>query len=149
MAFTPGDAADRLITETVLRARYQILVQAFSFTHRKIADALAGARRRGVDVQVIVDGRQLDNGFAPVVPGLASAGIAVYVDADHDAAHNKVMIVDPSTPDAIVITGSYNFTWAAQTRNAENLILFRGNTALAETFRNNWQQHRAHARPYR
>ena len=43
------------------------------------------------------------------------------IDAQHAIAHNKVMIIDGET----VITGSFNFTKAAEENNAENLLVFR------------------------
>ena len=39
-AFTPGDAVDSMIIAAIDEARQQILVQAYSFTHRRIADAI-------------------------------------------------------------------------------------------------------------
>ena len=57
-AFTPGDHADEMIIAAIASARQQVLVQAFSFTHRRIADALVRARRRGIDVAVIADHEQ-------------------------------------------------------------------------------------------
>ena len=33
--------------------------------------------------------------------------------------------------DTVVVTGSYNYTFSAQARNAENLLILRGNAALA------------------
>jgi phosphatidylserine/phosphatidylglycerophosphate/cardiolipin synthase-like enzyme len=53
--------------------------------------------------------------------------VPVWIDAEHAAAHNKVMVIDNGTADAAVITGSFNFTQAAQHRNAENLLILRGN----------------------
>ena len=41
------------------------------------------------------------------------------IDAEHAIAHNKVMIIDGET----VITGSFNFTKAAEENNAENLLI--------------------------
>jgi phosphatidylserine/phosphatidylglycerophosphate/cardiolipin synthase-like enzyme len=49
-----------LIVRTIDSANSQILVQAFSFTHRDIADALIRAHLRGVDVQIIADREQTD-----------------------------------------------------------------------------------------
>jgi hypothetical protein len=48
-------------------------------------------------------------------------------------------------PDAVVITGSYNFTWSAQARNAENLLILRGNPALVRRYLDNWRRHRDEA----
>ncbi|MEK7836177.1 MAG: phospholipase D family protein, partial [Pseudomonadota bacterium] len=43
-AFTPGGRADAMIIAAIASARQQVLVQAYSFTHRRIADALVNAR---------------------------------------------------------------------------------------------------------
>ena len=48
---------------------------------------------------------------------LANQGVPVVIDANHAIAHNKVMVIDGET----VLTGSFNFTKAAQEKNAENL----------------------------
>ena len=46
-------------------------------------------------------------------------GIPIYIDAEHAIAHNKIMVIDKET----VITGSFNFTKAAEESNAENLLI--------------------------
>ena len=46
-----------------------------------------------------------------------------------------------------VLTGSFNFTKATQTRNAENLLILR-DTALATQSTRNWEAHRSHSQPY-
>lgn len=144
-AFTPGDDAAGLIVRTVDAARAQILVQAFSFTHREIADALIRAHRRGLDVQVIADRDQTDLIESSAMRHLIEAGLPVFTDADHSAAHNKVIIIDHHAKQPTLITGSFNFTFAAQNRNAENLLVLHGNPDLTRAFFDNWQQHREHA----
>src|SRR5260370_17201822 len=59
-AFTPGDDAAGLIVRAIEGARFQILVQAFSFTHAEIAGALIRAEPPGVDVKAIADADQID-----------------------------------------------------------------------------------------
>lgn len=145
LAFTPGGAADRLVIGAIREARREIRVQAFSFTHRAIADALIDARQRGVSVEVIADAEQTRRIRTSVVDHLAQGGIPVWLDDEHDAAHNKIMIMDAAT----VVTGSYNFTHAAQYRNAENILILRGNPGLAAAYLDNWRRHRAHVRAYR
>lgn len=149
VAFTPGDAADQLVIAALREARRQVLVQAYGFTHRGIADALLAARRRGVEVQLIADPQQHRTLATSLVDELAAAGVAVWLDGDHAAAHNKVMLIDNGTPHAVLITGSYNFTHAAQHRNAENVLLLRGNPRLVEAYAANWRRHRIHSQPYR
>lgn len=148
IVFTPGDDAARIIVDALRGAKERILVQAFSFTHRDIARALIEARARGIDVQVIADAEQTELIENTVIPELAAAGVPVFLDEEHVAAHNKVMVIDEGHPAAVVITGSYNFTFAAQFRNAENLLLLRGGPRITRAYADNWRQHRAHARLY-
>lgn len=149
VAFTPGDDASALVAEAINKARKQVLVQAYSFTHKDIAEALVAAKRRGVDAQMIADRQQMETGATSLVAWLAQQGVPVWIDADHAAAHNKVMVIDNGTQDAIVITGSFNFTHAAQHRNAENLLVMRGNPTLAEAYAANWRRHKIHSLPLR
>jgi phosphatidylserine/phosphatidylglycerophosphate/cardiolipin synthase-like enzyme len=149
VAFTPGDDAAGLIVDSLRRARREVLAQTYSFTHKDIAQALVDAKRRGVDVRVIADPKQMQNIATSRVEWLAEQGVPVWLDAEHAAAHDKVMIIDNGTPDAAVITGSFNFTHAAQHRNSENLLILRGNPSLAEAYAANWRRHRIHSTPLR
>lgn len=148
VAFSPGDRPTRLIVEAIQNARKQILVQAFSFTHREIADALLAAQRRGVEVHVLADKRQTSKLKNSVVPLLASHGVSVLLDGRHDSAHDKVMIIDADGA-PVVITGSFNFTFAAEHKNSENLLVIRGNLPLTQAYLNNWLRHRQHAQIFR
>jgi phosphatidylserine/phosphatidylglycerophosphate/cardiolipin synthase-like enzyme len=144
-AFTPGGEAADLIVRTIDLAHSQILVQAYSFTHRGIAHALVRAHRRGIDVQVIADREQVEGFESAAMRDLIAGGVPVFTDAEHAAAHNKVMIIDRDSKQSAIITGSFNFTFAAQNRNAENVLVLHGNQTLANAFFANWQQHREHA----
>jgi phosphatidylserine/phosphatidylglycerophosphate/cardiolipin synthase-like enzyme len=145
LAFTPEHDADVLIARAVRAAQKQVLVQAFSFTNKLIGRALVDAHRRGVQVVVLADRGQFERGNAFVVADLKSAGIKVLLDGAHEAAHNKVMIIDNGLEENVVVTGSFNFTRAAQRDNAENVLIFTGNAALAKAYADNWAHHRAHA----
>jgi phosphatidylserine/phosphatidylglycerophosphate/cardiolipin synthase-like enzyme len=48
-------------------------------------------------------------------------------------------------PTATVITGSYNFTWSAQHKNAENVLILGKNPPLAARYASNLQRHRQDA----
>lgn len=146
-AFTPGDDAADLIVRTIDASRSQVVVQAYSFTHRGIARALIRAHQRGIDVQVIADREQTDAFESTAMRELTDAGVPVLTDAEHAAAHNKVIIIDRESRQSAVITGSFNFTFAAQNRNAENVLVVHGNRELANAYFANWDQHRHHASP--
>ena len=149
LAFTPGQDAAALIINAIAMAHRQILVQAFSFTHDGIAQALIAAHHRGVEVRLIADREQTEKMQRGQVPSLAAAGILVWLDGEHQSAHNKVMVIDAGSAMPTVITGSYNFTRAAQFKNAENVLIMHGNKPLTEQYRLNWQRHLPHSLPYR
>lgn len=143
--FTPEDDATGVIVRAIEHARKQVLVQAYSFTSKEIAEALVSAKQRGIDVQLIADAEQMERMERSKVASMASSGVATFVDSLHDSAHNKVMIIDAGGNSPVVIAGSFNFTHAAQFRNAENLLVFRDNRELTAAYLKNWQQHRQHS----
>jgi len=148
LAFTPWDNAEAMVVDAIRAARKQILVQAFSFTSRALANALIAAKRRGVDVQVMADREQTFGGEASRIPDLAQAGIPVTLEVRYQSAHSKVMVMDAGTADAAVVTGSYNWTYAAQYKNAENVLILRGNPDIVNVYAANWRRHHADTLPY-
>ena len=148
-AFTPGDDIAGLIVGRIGGARKSVQVQAYLLTDRAIANALLGARKRGVEVEVIGDAHQHANGGHPHLKALDRAGVRVWLDAGHAAAHDKVIILDGGHPGAAVITGSYNFTRAAQQANAENVVVISGNRAITDRFVANFEKHRNESTPWR
>jgi phosphatidylserine/phosphatidylglycerophosphate/cardiolipin synthase-like enzyme len=148
-AFAPWDNVEDLLIEAIAGAQRQILVQAYLLTSKKIGNALIAAHRRGVDVRVLVDGEQLVKAGSMTATALAAAGIAVWIETKYQNAHNKVIVIDANSTNAAVITGSYNFTWTAQRKNAENILIIRRNPALTERYALNWERHRQDAMPYK
>ena len=71
------------------------------------------------------------------------AGIPTQIDGKHPIAHNKIMVIDGQA----VITGSFNFTKAAEEGNAENLLVIRS-PDLAGKYMANWHAHEEHSDPY-
>jgi phosphatidylserine/phosphatidylglycerophosphate/cardiolipin synthase-like enzyme len=148
-AFAPWDNIEALLVEAIDSARKQVLVQAYLLTSKKIATTLIAAHRRGVDVQILVDADQLAKVESSAAPVLAAAGIAVWLETKYQNAHNKIIVIDADMPGATVITGSFNFTWTAQHKNAENVLIARKNPALAARYAQNWERHRQDAIAYR
>ncbi len=148
VAFTPWDDGETLLLGVIDSARQSLQVQAYTFTSRRIADALIAARRRGVKVEVLADARTNQRARnTSALPRLLAAGVPVALETRYAAAHNKLLIADADSPHCAVATGSYNFTWSAQNRNAENVLVMRQNCALARAYRENWRRHRAQATP--
>jgi len=137
--FSPDGKPTAAIINVIEKAKESIYVQAYSFTSAPIAQALKKAKSRDVDVQVILDKSQPYQRYTSAI-FLKNAGIPVFIDKKHTIAHNKVIIIDVKT----VVTGSFNFTKAAEEKNAENLLIIES-TELARVYLKNWEQHKAHS----
>ncbi len=140
--FSPHGGSTQAIVDALNGARKSVLVQAYSFTSYPIAEALIDAHRRGVKVKAILDKSQI-NVKGGKIDLLVNENIPVSIDTAHAIAHSKVMIIDGQT----LITGSFNFTNAAEDRNAENLLIIKNKT-LASKYRANWYNHKKHSEPY-
>lgn len=140
--FSPKGGCTNAIADQIGKAKSELLIQAYSFTSKEIAAAIVTAHKRGVHVEIVMD---KSNRKAKYSAGdfTAHAGIATYIDAEHAIAHNKIMIIDKVT----VITGSFNFTKAAEEKNAENLLIIPSKE-LARLYIENWQKHREHSAKY-
>lgn len=141
--FTPGDSAEAAILAQLLEAKNSILVQAYSFTNPAIAGALVDAQQRGVRVVILLDKSHRTQKYS-AAEVVTQGGIETLIDDRHAIAHNKIMIIDGQ----VVITGSYNFTKAAERSNAENLVII-DSSEVAAKYLHNWHKHHRHAKPYR
>ena len=141
--FSPHGGCTEAIVREIGKAKSEILVQAYSFTSKDIAKALVDAKKRNVHVEIILD---KSNRSAKYSAGdfTAHMGIPTYINASHAIAHNKIMIIDKQT----VITGSFNFTKAAEESNAENLLIL-SSKEVAKAYIDNWNKHREHSEEYK
>lgn len=144
VCFRPGPVAcDDMIVREILAAKTSVLVQAYSFTNKDIAAALVAAKKRRVDVRVIMDAGQRSEKYSSL-DFLVHSGIPTgLAETPGGLQHNKVIIVD----DRAVITGSYNFTKSAETRNAENLLIIRDAPTISK-YRANWINQWSTSKPY-
>lgn len=131
--FTPPERCGDLIVKHIGSAKKSIYVQAYYITSKKIISALIDAKKKGIDVQLILDRTNLSEGNKTKLKMLSEAGITLYQDRVPGIAHNKVIIID----DTIVVTGSFNFTESADSRNAENIIIIT-NREVAKDYLDNW-----------
>ena len=140
--FSPHGGCTEAVVDALNHAKSEVLIQAYSFTSKNIAKALLEAHKRGVHVEIILDKSNRSKKYS-AGDFTAHMGIPTYIDSAHTIAHNKVMIIDKET----VITGSFNFTKAAENNNAENLLII-SSMDLAKYFIENWEQHKGHSEPY-
>jgi len=137
--FSPDGGCTKAIVEEITKAKKSVRVQAYSFTSAPIAAAILAAHKRNVSVEVILDKSQRTDKYSSAT-FLKNNGVPTFIDAKHAIAHNKVILIDGE----IVITGSFNFTKAAEEANAENVLVIR-DAALAKRYAENWSEHRKHS----
>ena len=139
--FTPRDRAEKAIIHSLDQARQSIHIQAFSLTSKNISRAIVRAVNRGVKADLLLDKKQALGDRHSRHQYLAKAGVHVRFETRYRSAHNKIMIIDAASSSPTLITGSYNFSYSAQARNAENLLIFRNAPALTAAYLRNWQYH--------
>jgi phosphatidylserine/phosphatidylglycerophosphate/cardiolipin synthase-like enzyme len=133
--FTPRRRCTGVIVTAIDRARREVKVLAYGFTSAPILAALVAAERRGVSVAAILDksnarwSRRHDGARL-----ISAAGIPVWIDHRRGIAHNKVIVIDGH----VVVTGSFNFTASADSRNAENVVVLES-TAVAGRYLADWR----------
>lgn len=150
VGFSPGEGAQELVTKVIDSARREVRVLAYSFTSAEVVNALLAARKRGVDVQVVVDYR---NNIAEdrsqkaraALSALANAGIPVRTVSVWAIQHSKTIVVDR----AHVETGSFNYSSAAAKRNSENVMVVWDSPDLAAVYLKHWESRFARGEPYR
>jgi phosphatidylserine/phosphatidylglycerophosphate/cardiolipin synthase-like enzyme len=140
--FSPKGGATDAVVKALDHATNAVLVQAYSFTSAPIAKALVDAHRRGIKVQVILDHSQRTEKYSEA-DFLRNSSIPTLIDAQHPIAHNKIILIDGY----LVLTGSFNFTRAAEEHNAENLLLIN-DPVLAKQYVANWHAHEQHSEPF-
>lgn len=138
--FSPKGGCTEAVVREIGKARFSIHIQAYSFTSAPILDALTLAEHRGVKVVAAVDGGQFES-TSTIADDLARTGVEVRYDTKHAIAHNKIMLIDGET----ILTGSFNFTAAAEKSNAENLLVIRDNSKLYTKYEENFENHFSHS----
>lgn len=141
--FAPGSQGTAAIVNVIDEARSSVKVQAYRLTLPAVAKALKAAHERGVDVRVVLDGAQQSDKYSDATY-FHNAGIAVRIDPKHPIAHNKVIIAD----DAVLVTGSFNFSPSAE-KNAENVLVVRAAPEVLAAYVANFDAHLKHSDVYR
>lgn len=119
--FSPYGGATAAICEEISQAKSEILIQAYGFTSAPIAKAVSDAVKRGVKVTALLDKSNRTTKYSAAT-FLEHSGAHVVIDYQcKGIAHSKVMIIDRAT----LITGSFNFTKAAEERNVENVLIIK------------------------
>lgn len=143
--FAPGGNIEPAIRDLLNDAKREVLIGMYLFTSRPLAEAVARAKKRGVDVRVILDGEQKSQRHSKY-GDLRRAGVPMRLmrlgktSQDQDIKfHHKFLVIDGE----IVETGSFNWTQQADDQNWENAVVIRSRRLAAqfkEQFEKAWTE---------
>jgi phosphatidylserine/phosphatidylglycerophosphate/cardiolipin synthase-like enzyme len=143
IAFSPNGGATEMVVRTIDSAKSSVRVAAYTFTSKPIAQALLEAHKRGIDVRVVVDKSNVTARYTAATV-LANMGVPVRVDYNYAIMHDKFVVVDGQ----VVESGSFNFTAAAETKNAENVLVLH-DAAVAQRYGQEWERLWSESEPMR
>lgn len=135
--FSPEGSALPLVLKTITTAQKEVRVMGYSFTSPEVVRALVNARKRGVDVRVVLDhkanaGKQ-NKASRAAMNLLVSAGIPVRTVSVFKILHDKVIVADRRNTQL----GSYNYSRAAES-NSENVLVVWDDSVVAQRYLQHW-----------
>ena len=128
--FSLYDNPQKEIIKNINQAEAFINIAMYIFTDREIAIPLVKAHERGVKVRLYLDKEQVDYKYSQS-RFLVQKGIKTRISTNNYIMHHKFAIID----NRLLLTGSYNWTFSANNRNDENLMVI-DDPELIEIFQN-------------
>jgi len=128
--FSLYDNPQKEIIKNINQAEAFINIAMYIFTDKEIALPLVKAQERGVKVRLYLDKDQVDYQYSQS-RFLMQKGIKIRISSNNYIMHHKFAIID----NRILLTGSYNWTFSANNRNDENLMVM-DDPEIIEIFQN-------------
>ncbi len=125
--FSPSDRTTNYIGKALGKAQSSINTAMLTFTRKELADSIIAKKVAGKKTRVILD-NNTDSGTQ--FSYLQSNGVDILLKGGGSGMlHHKYAIVDaePYGGTAWVVTGSHNWSSAAETRNDENTLIIKDN----------------------
>ena len=116
--FAPENNVEKIIHSRIKKAKASVYFMYFSFTSDDIGELLISRHKEGVKVAGIFEKRGVNNDYCEYTK-MKIEGVPVVTDNNIHVMHHKVIIIDGYR----VITGSYNLSANANTKNDENIMI--------------------------
>jgi phosphatidylserine/phosphatidylglycerophosphate/cardiolipin synthase-like enzyme len=132
--FSLSDNPQKEIIKNINQAEASINIAMYIFTDREIALPLIKAHERGVKVRLYLDKDQVDYQYSQS-RFLVQKGIKTRISSNNYIMHHKFAIID----NRLLLTGSYNWTFSANNRNDENLMVI-DNPEIIARYQNQFEK---------
>jgi phosphatidylserine/phosphatidylglycerophosphate/cardiolipin synthase-like enzyme len=133
--FSPEDHPGESLVQLIKSAQESIYFLAYSFTSDSLADSIIERAQAGIAVSGVLENSQALTNEGGEYDRFRQAELDVRLDSNPHAMHHKVIIIDQ----AIVVTGSYNFSRNAEEINDENVLVIN-NPAIAKLYLEEFNQ---------
>jgi hypothetical protein len=125
------------IIKSIHSANTHISVAVCWFTNQELFDLLCEKLKNGVTIELIIlDDYTNANPFGCDFSKFLTLGGQLYLSSVEKPMHNKYCIIDNN----ILITGSYNWTYFAETKNQENVVLFENASTVVNEYKADFER---------
>lgn len=126
--FSPSDGTTNKINQAINSANHSMYFGIYTFTENDISNVIIPKVQQGIYTLGIID--DFSVGFTPVTDLSPVMGSNLIIYNQNNSYHNKMLIVDPCNvnSDPLVLTGSHNWSGAANTDNDENTLIIHDDT---------------------
>jgi hypothetical protein len=139
--FAPEDNPNQRVFELMKQAKNEIYFMQFAFTSDKISDILVEKAISGVNVSGIFDTKlyRASGPYSEFYKLTSADANVILANNPNGKLHHKVFIVDPSSDDGFVITGSENCSDSGNNSNDENIMIIHNNK-VAQAYLNEFKK---------
>jgi phosphatidylserine/phosphatidylglycerophosphate/cardiolipin synthase-like enzyme len=136
--FSPSDQMNTQITRVIQSANATLDFSLLILTMNDLTDRMVTKHQQGVRVRGAIDD---DIDLAQPYYTLKNANVPVYLHKPATILHHKYAIVDvdEASSDPLVLTGSHNWTYSAQTINDENTLIIHSQK-IADLYRKEFER---------
>lgn len=95
VGFSPEGSALKVVLKTLDEAHDSIRLMGYSFTSPEVVKSLVAAKKRGVDVRIVVDDKgNRSKASQAAMNVVVNAGIPLRTNGQYKIMHDKVIITD-------------------------------------------------------
>jgi phosphatidylserine/phosphatidylglycerophosphate/cardiolipin synthase-like enzyme len=138
--FSPTDVTNSKVLDVMKTANSDLYFGMLTFSLSDNSDSLISIKNKGIYVAGIIDqSSQIYSPYSQLNAALSS-NFKVYSQFT-SVYHNKILVVDPCnlSSNPTVVTGSYNWTTPAETKNDENALIIH-DASVANIFHQSFSQ---------
>lgn len=119
------------ITEELMKAHSSVIVAVAWFTNKRLLSILEFKQKNGVKIEIIINDDKTNHDSLDFTKFKELGGEVLFTKSNKSLMHCKFCIID----DAVLITGSYNWTTKAEESNKEQITISSGDSDEISKFK--------------